>query len=201
MYASSAHVSSWQRQEQFYLFTHLCNGEYITLAFTILCTHHVVTSALLRAVVNWHKSEKLCLYDDSSIVSKTYYVNSVKVKVKGTLVQALRLCTGRTARRGRRGIALPFHDHGTRREWGVSIIPLYRRLGGTQGRSGQVRKISPPLGFDPRTVQPIASRYTNYIIQPTCEQCTYHIFFYCDILVYFYHRYIRMYPKVPGQSL
>jgi len=28
---------------------------------------------------------------------------------------------------------------------------LYRRLGGPQGRSGQVRKISPPLGFDPRT--------------------------------------------------
>jgi hypothetical protein len=27
---------------------------------------------------------------------------------------------------------------------------LYRRLGGPQGRSGQVRKISPPTGFDPR---------------------------------------------------
>ena len=38
-----------------------------------------------------------------------------KVKVKVTLVQALRLCTGRTARRGSTGIALPFHDHGIRR--------------------------------------------------------------------------------------
>ena len=38
----------------------------------------------------------------------------VKVKVEVTLVQALRLCTGRTAHRGSRGIALPFHDHGTR---------------------------------------------------------------------------------------
>jgi len=34
----------------------------------------------------------------------------VKVKVKCTLVQALRLCTGRTAHRGSRGIALLFHD-------------------------------------------------------------------------------------------
>ena len=34
---------------------------------------------------------------------------------KCTLVQALRLCTGRTAYKGSRGIALPFHDHGTRR--------------------------------------------------------------------------------------
>ena len=39
----------------------------------------------------------------------------IKKKVKVTLVQALRLCTGRTAYRGSRGIALPFHDHGTRR--------------------------------------------------------------------------------------
>ena len=30
-------------------------------------------------------------------------------------VQALRLCTGRTAHRGSRGIALPFLDQGTRR--------------------------------------------------------------------------------------
>ena len=37
----------------------------------------------------------------------------IKVKVKRTLVQALRLCTGRTARRGSRGIALLFLDHGT----------------------------------------------------------------------------------------
>jgi len=46
-----------------------------------------------------------------------------KVKLKCTLVQALRLCTGPTAHRGSRGIALPFHDHGTRRGWGVSLTP------------------------------------------------------------------------------
>jgi hypothetical protein len=43
--------------------------------------------------------------------------------LKCTDVQALRLCTGRTAHRGSRGIALPFHDHGTRRGWGVSVTP------------------------------------------------------------------------------
>ena len=42
--------------------------------------------------------------------------------------------------------------------------PLHRRLGRTQGRSGQVRKISPPSGFDPRTAQPLASRYTDWAI-------------------------------------
>jgi hypothetical protein len=44
--------------------------------------------------------------------------------------------------------------------------PLYRRLGGPQGRSGQVRKISPPPGFDPRTIQPVTSRYTDYATRP-----------------------------------
>ena len=39
--------------------------------------------------------------------------------------------------------------------------PLYRRLGGPQSRFGLVRIISHPPGFDPRTVQPVASRYTD----------------------------------------
>ena len=42
----------------------------------------------------------------------------VVLKVKVTLVQALRLCTGRTTHRGSRGIALLFHDHGTGRSEG-----------------------------------------------------------------------------------
>jgi hypothetical protein len=94
----------------------------------------------------------------------------VKGKVNCTLVQALRLCTGRTAHRGSRGTALFFLDHDTRMGEGTESRPdrslppgktrysLYRRLGGPQGRSGEVRKISPlPPGFDLRTVQPVAS--------------------------------------------
>ena len=49
-----------------------------------------------------------------------------KRKVNCTLLQALRLCTGRTAQRGSRGIALLFLDYGTRRGWMVSVTP--RRL-------------------------------------------------------------------------
>ena len=44
---------------------------------------------------------------------------------------------------------------------GKSRYPLCRRLGGPQSRSGRVRKISPPQGFDPRTVQPVASRLST----------------------------------------
>jgi len=50
---------------------------------------------------------------------------------------------------------------------GKTRYPLYRRLGGPQGRSGEVRKTSPPSGFDSRTVQPVASRYTDYDTRPT----------------------------------
>jgi hypothetical protein len=38
-----------------------------------------------------------------------------------------------------------------------SQYPLYRRLVGPKGQSGWVQKISPPPGFDPQTIQPIAS--------------------------------------------
>ena len=44
--------------------------------------------------------------------------------------------------------------------------PLYKRVVGHQARSGQVRKISPPPGFDPQTCQPPDSRYTNHYPGP-----------------------------------
>ena len=50
---------------------------------------------------------------------------------------------------------------------GKTRCSLYRRLGGFQGRSEQVRKISPPPRFDPRIVQPVASRYTDCATRPT----------------------------------
>ena len=71
--------------------------------------------------------------------------------------------------------------------------PLYRRVGEAQGRSGRVRKISPPPGSDSRTVQPAANRYTDYAIPAHKERygrkktrCTglissrYSIFSWCD---------------------
>ena len=102
-----------------------------------------------------------------------------KSKVKCTLVQTLRLCTDHTAHRGNRSIAVSFLDHGTRRGEGSASLPgcflppgktrypLYRRLGGPQGWFEQVRKISPPLGFDLRSAQPVASRYTDWATRPT----------------------------------
>jgi len=44
---------------------------------------------------------------------------------------------------------------------GNSRYPLYRRLGESQCRSGSVRKTSPKPGFDRRTVNPVAGRYTD----------------------------------------
>ena len=51
---------------------------------------------------NWRVEHRLRVFEN-------------RVKVKVTLVKTLRFCTGRTAHRGSRGIALPFHDHDTRR--------------------------------------------------------------------------------------
>jgi len=51
---------------------------------------------------------------------------------------------------------------------GKTRCPKHRRLGGPHGRSGQVRKISPPPRFDPWTIQPVASRYTEHAIPAHC---------------------------------
>ena len=135
------------------------------------CPWRCMTTALLRRIVRNAQSRSITCTSVLSVSGK---------KVKCALVQALRLCTGSTNHRGSRVIALLFLDHGTRRGWGASVTPgrslipgktrypLYRRLGGPQGRTGQVRKISPPPGYDPRTVQPIASRYTDYVTRPAC---------------------------------
>jgi len=101
-------------------------------------------------------------------------------KVKCTLVQALRLCTGRTAHRGSRGIALLFYDHGTRRGWWVSVtprplftpgkdpVPIVHEAGWAPGPVWtDAENLAPHPGFDPRSVQPVASRYTDWATGPT----------------------------------
>ena len=77
-----------------------------------------------------------------------------------------------------RGIALLFHDRGTRRGWVVSSTPrrtlppgktrypFYRRLGGPQGRSRRAENLV-PTGTRSRTVQPVVSRYTDWATRPT----------------------------------
>jgi hypothetical protein len=48
---------------------------------------------------------------------------------------------------------------------GKTRYPVYRRLGGPESRSGQVRKISPPHRDSiPGPSSPVASRCTDYAI-------------------------------------
>ena len=51
----------------------------------------------------------------------------------------------------------------------MTQCPLYRRLGVHESLSGRLRKISPSPGSDPRTVQPVASLYTDSVI-PTHDR-------------------------------
>jgi hypothetical protein len=51
---------------------------------------------------------------------------------------------------------------------GKTRYPLYRRLAGSQGPCGRLRKISPMPVLIPQTIQPIASRYTDL---PTALSC------------------------------
>jgi hypothetical protein len=81
-----------------------------------LCTGRMVKCTLVQAL-------RLC----TGRTVKCTLVHALRLctgrTVNCNLVQTLRLCSGRMAHRGSRGIALPFHDHGTRRGWGVSVTP------------------------------------------------------------------------------
>ena len=79
---------------------------YIRFIFSFLCKFFVFSQEVHSSSMN------LVLHSESKVK-----------RVKCTLVQTLRLCTGRTAHRGSRGIALLFLDHDTGRGWRVSVTP------------------------------------------------------------------------------
>ena len=62
---------------------------------------------------------------------------------------------------------------------GKTRYPSYRRLGGPQGWSGQVQKISPPPGCDPRTVQLVAQslyrlHYPAHLLHKCRDKCVFY---------------------------
>ena len=88
-------------------------------------TVHVgfVMGEIARGRTSSQTTSMLCQYNSTSVPYRFRPCMSTVYKVKCTLVQTLRLCTGRTAHRGSRVIAVLFHDHGTGRGWGVSVTP------------------------------------------------------------------------------
>ena len=109
------------------------------------------------------------------------YVTILKVKVKWS-----RYRPG-VAQRVGRGIALLFHDRSTRRWWVVSStsrlhftpgkdpVPIVQEAGWTPGLVWTGGKSRPPR-IRSRTVQPVASRYTDWATRPTCNYITYILF-------------------------
>ena len=70
--------------------------------------------------------------------------------------------------------------------WKETLYPLNRRLGGPQGRSGQVRKILRPPGVDRRTFQPVASSYTDWAIRAQL----------CNIIMNFINLYWHLIERI-----
>jgi hypothetical protein len=157
-------ISNLKTRRPWLLFTGPVNihDEFIPRITTRDCCNVILFEASTSVCFWTHESCSKCkLLSSHSLIR-------VKVKVKINLEQATKGQRGRTfpltsALDGVGGqryapAALPP---------GQSRYPLYRRLGGSQGWSGQVRKISLPPVFDPRTVQPVGSRYTDWAILAT----------------------------------
>jgi len=130
-----------------------------------------------------HKKYGLWVTQKYCIVLYIYIYIYIKVKVKCS-----RYKPG-VAQRVGRGIAVLFHYRGTRRGWVVSSTPRPHftpekdsvpilQGGGWAPRAGlDGGKISSPPGFEPRIVQPVVSRSTDWVTRPT------HIY---NIYIYMY---------------
>ena len=82
-----------------------------------------------------------------------------------------------------RGLALLFHDRGTRRWWVVTntlrphftprkdSVPILQEAGWAPGAVWTGSKNLVPTGIWSRTVQPVVSRYTDWSTQPTSIDC------------------------------
>jgi hypothetical protein len=89
---------------------------------------------------------------------------------------------------------------------GKTRYPLYRILGGPQGRSGRVRKISCPPEFDPRTTYNNISTINSLRLSPlhiTSDGCAGTLDFICTFYtwikdIYFYSAVLRTQQQVPG---
>ena len=96
----------------------------------------------------------------------------MKLEVKPTVVQALRLCTGRTAHMGSRGIAILFLDHGTRRGRGVNVtprplfIPKKDPVPITQGGPGSSVGIASDYGLDGPSIESRWGRDFPHLSRP-----------------------------------
>jgi hypothetical protein len=124
------------------------------------------TSSLPQTQDRFHR----CVFTPCTTMIRHTTVCKCKVKVQFTLEQTTK------AQREVEVRLYTFFNLGTR--WGgwstprpgrftpgkETRYPLHRTMGGPQGRSGRVPNISPPPGLDPRTVQHVPCRYTDWAI-------------------------------------
>jgi len=72
-------------------------------------------------------------------------------------------------------------------------VPIVQEAGWAQGCSGQVRKILFPPGFNPWTVQPVASRYTDFAV-PDISFCPAHFHIFVTGIVWIIYKCVYCNP-------
>ena len=150
------------------------------------CAHTLSRLKLLLLLLLLLESLLLSWHNSSNANHEESTENLFLNKVKCTVVQALRLCTGRTAHRGSRGTALLFLDHCARRRWGVSVTPrplftpgkapvlIVHETGWTPRSVWTGAENLIPTGIRSQTVLPVASPYTDWATGPTWTRIARH---------------------------
>jgi hypothetical protein len=106
-----------------------------------------------------------------------------KVKVKCTLVQAMRLCTGHMAQRGSRGIALPFFTTALKGGEGSAShpshsLPIVQEVGWAPGPvwTGAENLAPTGIGSPDRPARSQSLYRLNYPTERPIKDCLFNIF-------------------------
>ena len=154
------------------------------ITLTLYSTHHFVCSTsdhvlTVNFIPDFTQSVSTTITDISWCSSYQWRLGTSVGPSQSKSGKVIRYRPG-VAQRVGRGIALLFHDCGTRRGWrsaarpgrtlslGKTGYPFYRRVGGQQGRSGRAENlVSTEIRF--LTVKPVFSRYTDWATGPTSQ--------------------------------
>jgi len=172
--ADSNFIACWHGPDVYSLSLSTGKTIYIILISGGSDTHHILILSIIISSSGFGQPLESGSYKHLCQFS---ILNPFSLKFNNSLLVKCSLYRSGVAQNVGRGIALLFHDRGTRRGWVVSstlrphftpgrdTVPALQEAVWPQGRSGRVENLI-PTGIRSRTLQPVVIRYTDWATRP-----------------------------------
>ena len=182
--ADSNFVACWHGPNVYCLFLSIGKTIYVILISGGSDTHHILILLIIISSSGFGQPQESGSYRHLCQLS---ILNPFNLKFNNSLLVKWSRYRPGVAQRVGRGVALLFHDRGTRRWWVVSSTP---RPHFTPGRDPalilhEAQWAPGPVwtGIRSRTVQPVVSRYTDWATQPIISPNEKHLSRHVPVLI------------------